>query len=110
MQTKAVGLAQVVTQGGQEAIALAAQHVAPNQNNAYAVWLYSSQSDTKFLGWINSRVGANGQFTALIPPGSLPANAKRFKYLLVSLEPVSQNQKSAPSRPTQLILRGRLKL
>jgi hypothetical protein len=108
--SKAVGLAQVVTQGGQEAIALAAQHVSPNQNNAYAVWLYSSQSDSKFLGWINSRVGSNGQFTALIPPGSLPANAKHFKYLVVSLEPVSQNQKTAPSKPTQLILRGRLKL
>jgi Sigma-70, region 4 len=108
--SKAVGLAQVVTQGGQEAIALAAQHVAPNQNNAYAVWLYSSQNDAKFLGWINSQVGSNGQFTALIPPGSLPANAKHFKYLVVSLEPVSQNQKTAPSKPTQLILRGRLKL
>jgi Sigma-70, region 4 len=108
--SKAVGLAQVVTQGGQEAIALAAQNVAANQNNAYAVWLYSSQSDVKFLGWINSKVGSNGQFTALIPPGSLPSNATHFKYLLVSLEPVSQNQKTAPSKPTQLVMRGKLKL
>jgi hypothetical protein len=108
--SKAVGLAQVVTQGSQEAIALAAQGVAPNANNAYVVWLYNSQSDAKFLGFVNSKVGSNGQFTALIPPASLPANAKTFKYLLVSLEPITANQKTAPASPTQPILRGILKL
>jgi len=108
--SKAVGLAQVVTQGTQEAIALAAQGVAPNANNAYVVWLYNSQSDAKFLGFVNSKVGSNGQFTALIPPASLPANAKTFKYLLVSLEPITANQKTAPASPTQPILRGVLKL
>jgi hypothetical protein len=108
--SKAIGLAQVVTQGSKEAIALAAQNVAPNNGNAYVVWLYNSQSDAKFLGFVNSSVGSNGQFTALIPPGSLPANANRFKYLLVSLEPVTANQKTAPAKPTQPILRGTLKL
>jgi hypothetical protein len=108
--SRAIGLAQVVTQGSQEAIALAAQNVAANNNNAYVVWLFNSQNDAKFLGFVQNAVGSNGQFTALIPPGSLPANAKSFKYLVVSLEPVTSNQKTAPAKPTRLILRGRLRL
>src|SRR4051794_12312 len=47
--SKALGVANVVSQGGQRAIALIGQSLPPSPR--YAVWLYNSQNDNQFLGF-----------------------------------------------------------
>src|SRR5207302_8238856 len=57
-----VGVAQVVRQGKQEGIVIVATGVTANtKHNAYAVWLSSSASHVKLLGFVNPAVGSNGK-------------------------------------------------
>jgi Sigma-70, region 4 len=102
---KAAGIADVLEQGSITGIAIAAQGLAPNSKhppNAYAVWLYNSASDSHILGFVNPGVGANGRLQAASP---LPADAARYKQLIVTLETAAK-----PHGPGKIVLRGSLNL
>jgi hypothetical protein len=55
---KGVGL--VVKDGSAYGMIIEAQHVAPNNHNAYAAWLYNSPTDSLRLGFVNPAVGKSG--------------------------------------------------
>jgi Sigma-70, region 4 len=95
-QAKGVGI--VVKEGSAYGIVIEAQHVAPNNHNAYAAWLYNSPTDAYRLGFVNPPVGKNGQLQVGSP---LPANAGRYKKLLLTLE-----TQSNPKSPGTIVLQG----
>jgi Sigma-70, region 4 len=94
-----VGIAEVLRKGSTTAIAIVAQGVPSNTtHNAYAVWLYNSAADALRLGFVNPGVGKNGR---LQTAGALPANASRYRQLLVTLE-----SQANPRAPGQIVLEG----
>jgi hypothetical protein len=98
----ALGVANVLAQGGQRALALQAQGLAASTRSAfYAVWLYNSASDAQRLGFAPP-VGKDGRLQAV---SGLPDGASRFHQLIVTRE--SQRQ---PRRPGRILLRGKLSL
>ena len=95
------GIAEVLRQGSNTAIAIVGQGLPANsKHNAYAVWLYNSTRDAQRLGFVNPGVGKNGR---LETTGPLPTNAARFKQLLVTIE-----TNANPKAPGQIILQGNL--
>jgi hypothetical protein len=95
----AYGLAEVIRRGNNAAIAVVGNGLAPNsKRNAYAIWLYNSRTDAVRLGFVNPGVGRNGR---LETAGGLPANAARFKELLVTIE-ITAN----PTSPGPVVLEG----
>jgi hypothetical protein len=101
--SKAAGLADVLKQGTNSGVAIVAQGLAANAKhppNAYAVWLYNSPADSHILGFVNPAVGANGRLSTA---GGLPANAARYKQLILTLE-----TQATPHQPGQIILQGQL--
>ncbi len=95
------GIAEVLRRGNTTAIAIVGQGLAVNtKHNAYAVWLYNSPSDALRLGFVNPGVGKNGH---LETAGGLPADASRYKQLLVTLE-----TNTNPRSPGQIYLEGTL--
>ncbi len=93
------GVAQVVQQGSQVGVVIVAQGIPANsRHDAYAVWLYSSASNTKFLGFVNPGVKADGK---LQTAGVLPANASSYKQLLVTDE-----TQPKPTAPGKIVLQG----
>jgi hypothetical protein len=103
-RTNVVGLAQVFRMGSRRAIVIAGQGLAPG---TYALWLYNSGSDARLLGFIPQRVGSNGRFAT---QGELPADAGRFRRLVVTRETVTTQTKKPPTRPGTIALQGTLKL
>ena len=86
---------------GRIALLIYAQALAANtQHNAYAVWLYNSQTDSHLLGFVNPAVTSNGK---LQTQGVLPSNASHYKNLVVTLETAS-----SPSTPGTIVLEGKL--
>lgn len=101
--SKAVGIAEVLKEGSADGIAIVAQNVPPNSTkppNAYAVWLYNSTRDARFLGFVNPGVGRSGKLSTA---GGLPPNASRYKRLIVTVETVAH-----PKAPGTIILAGPL--
>ena len=101
------GIAEVIseTSGATTTLGVliyAANVPANSKTNAYAVWLYNSGSDSKLVGFVNSRVGTSGK---LETEGPLPANASHFKHVLVTLE-----TKQTPKVPGPVVLEGPLNL
>jgi hypothetical protein len=95
------GIAEVLKQGNNTAIAIVGQGLPANtKHDAYAVWLYNSANDAQRLGFVNPGVGKNGR---LETTGPLPANASHFKQLLVTIE-----TNTNPKSPGQIILQGNL--
>lgn len=95
------GIAEVLKQGNNTAIAIVGQGLPANtKHDAYAVWLYNSGNDALRLGFVNPGVGKNGR---LETTGPLPANASHFKQLLVTIE-----TNANPKSPGQIILQGNL--
>lgn len=101
---KAVGLAQVFAQGSQRLVIVAGQGLAPG---AYALWLYTSPSQDKFLGFVPQRVGKTGRF---VTQGVLPADAGSYANLIVTSERVRGNRPALPKRPGAIVLQGKLRL
>lgn len=98
---RSAGIAEVLKEGANKGIAIVAQHMTPNARrppNAYAVWLYNSAADAKLLGFVNPGVGKNGRLSTA---GQLPANAARFKKLIITLE-----TKADPTTPGTIVLSG----
>jgi type 1 fimbria pilin len=94
----AKGVGIVVKEGSAYGIVIEAAHMAPNNKNAYAAWLYNSPSDAYRLGFVNPPVGTSG---TLQVGSTLPANAGRFKQLLLTLE-----TQSDPKSPGTIVLQG----
>jgi hypothetical protein len=65
------------------------------------VWLYSSPTHYERLGFVAQRVEANGRLQAT---GVLPANARQFDRLLLTVE--TQPRTTAPGR---IVLEGVLR-
>lgn len=100
---KSLGLAQVLVQGKQRAIAIQGQDLEPTTKSAvYAVWLYNSGDDAARLGYAPA-VAKNGRLQGV---AGLPANAAKYKELVVTRE---SSTKQA-TRPGTIVLRGPLGL
>ncbi|TMK42660.1 MAG: hypothetical protein E6G56_01000 [Actinobacteria bacterium] len=99
---RALGVANVLTQGGQRALALQAQGLPPSSTNSfYAVWLYNSQTDAQRLGFAPP-VSRNGRLQAV---SALPDTAARFHQLVITAETARQ-----PSQPGHIVLAGPISL
>jgi hypothetical protein len=95
---QAKGVAFVVKEGTAYGIVIEAAHVAPNNHNAYAAWLYNSSTDAVRLGFVSPAVGKSGQLQVGSP---LPSNASHYKQLLLTLE-----TQSNPKSPGTIVLQG----
>jgi anti-sigma factor RsiW len=94
-----LGIAQVARVDGVLGIVIDAQGVPPNTaHNAYAVWLYSSATKAKFVGFVRNLVGKSGKLSA---EGQLPAGASSYRRLLITLE-----TQQKPSAPGEVVLSG----
>jgi len=96
------GIAVIVQASNAFGVIIQAAGLPPNSHNAYAVWLSNTPTDSTRVGFVNQAVGKNGK---LETGGPLPANAARFKELLLTLE--TQNN---PKTPGQVVLQGAFKL
>jgi hypothetical protein len=100
-ESDAQGVAQVARQGDQRAVALVAQGLpAANESRFYAIWLYSSPSKAKRLGFPNPQPDENGRIETGF---EMPADAGEYKELVVSRESTED-----PKSPTRIELRGPL--
>ena len=99
--TSPAGIAEILREGSRNGIAIVAQGLKANSgHDAYAVWLYNSQSDSHLLGFVSPPVSSNGR---LQTAGGLPSNASHFKKLIVTLE-----TKPKPSAPGTIVLEGQV--
>ena len=98
----AKGIAVIVQASNAFGVIIQASGLAPNSHNAYAVWLSNTPTDSTRVGFVNQAVGKNGK---LETGGPLPADAGKFKELLLTLE--TQN---SPKTPGQVVLKGPFKL
>jgi transposase len=100
----AVGYALVLAgQGGdQRILRIVGQHLLPStKSRNYAVWLYSSPTNAKLMGFVDPAVGSDGQFQNDV---AVPRSDARYRELVVTAE------RSNPKRPGQIVLRGPLTL
>jgi hypothetical protein len=99
--SKSAGIAEVIRQGATIGIAIVAQNVPANtKHDAYAVWLYTSPTNARILGFVNPGVGSNGRLSTT---GPLPSGAGQFKQLIITRE-----TQSKPKQPGPIILQGQL--
>jgi len=99
---KALGLAQVFAQGNRRLLIVAGQGLPAG---AYALWLYTSASQNRLLGFVPSRVGKDGKF---VTQGVLPNDATSFQSLVVTSEKVSGARPALPKTPGPIVLQGKL--
>jgi hypothetical protein len=93
----AAGVAEVLSEGSQYAIYLAAEHLPPSKGFFYAVWLYNSPSSFEALSRAPS-VGSSGSFQG----GSLlPKDAAKYHQMIVTRETSSK-----PTKPGTTVLSG----
>lgn len=95
----AVGVVQVLSQGGQRALAISAQDM--EEGSRYAVWLYNSPSNAQFLGFAPP-VGEDGRLAGLAP---VPPDADQYESIIVTRE-----RDDRPTRPGTIVLRGEFTL
>jgi len=94
-RSKAVGIADIVTEGKLTAVIVAAEHIPANTtHDAYAIWLYSPGGVAKLLGYVSPAVGKSG---LLKTSGPLPANFTTYKELLVTRETTTNNTTPGPT-------------
>jgi hypothetical protein len=99
---KALGLAQVFAQSNRRLLIVAGQGLSPG---AYALWLYTSPSKSRLLGFVPSRVGKDGKF---VTQGVLPNDAGNYQNLVVTAEKVSGSRPALPKTPGTIVLQGKL--
>jgi hypothetical protein len=95
--SKAVGIAEVLSEGSKYAFYLAAEHLPPSKGFFYAVWLYNSPSSYEAL----SRSPAVGSSGRLQGGALLPSDAGKFHRMLLTRETSSR-----PKRPGPIVLSG----
>ncbi|HEV2975606.1 MAG TPA: sigma factor-like helix-turn-helix DNA-binding protein [Solirubrobacteraceae bacterium] len=95
--SKAVGVAEVLSEGGQYAFYLAAEHLPPSKGFFYAVWLYNSPTSFEALSRAPS-VGSNGNLQG---GALLPKDAAKYHTMLLTRE-----TRSTPTSPGLVVLSG----
>lgn len=96
--SKALGVANVVSQGGRRAIALIGQGIKP-AGRRYAVWLINDKT-SQFLGFAPP-VKADGRLQGL---AGTPENLREFREIIVTRETIDR-----PKQPGTVVLRGPLR-
>lgn len=97
--SKSVGVAEVLSEGSQYAIYLAAQHLPPSKGKGffYAVWLYNSATSFEAVSRAPD-VGSNGN----VQGGALlPKDAGKYHTMLLTRETAS-----TPTKPGPVVLTG----
>lgn len=92
LNSKTVGLAEVLSEGSKRAFYIAAEHLPPSNGFFYAVWLYNSPTSSVALGKIPP-VSSNGQAQG---GALLPANAGEFHEMLLTRETDEHASKPGP--------------
>jgi hypothetical protein len=100
-RSNALGIGDIIKQGGSYGVVIVADGVKANHHDRYAIWLYNSPRDTRLLGFVSPGVGRNGRLST--SGMLLPSNAKHFRHIVVSRE-TSRH----PKRPTHIVLQGDL--
>jgi Sigma-70, region 4 len=95
--SKAIGVAEVLSEGSKYAFYLAAEHLQPSKGFFYAVWLYNSPSSHEALGK-SPPVGSNGRLQG---GALLPTDAGNYHKMLLTRETSSQ-----PTQPGPIVLSG----
>jgi hypothetical protein len=97
--SKAVGVAEVLSEGKQYAFYLAAEHLPPSKGKGffYAVWLYNSPTSHEALSR-SPEVAANG---SLQGGALLPTDAAKYHTMLLTRETSSR-----PTSPGPVVLSG----
>ena len=95
--SKAIGVAQVLSEGSKYAFFLAAEHLPPSKGFFYAVWLYNSATSYEPLSR-SPAVGSNGRLQG---GALLPANAGNFHTMLLTRE-----TSTTPTHPGPIVLSG----
>jgi len=96
-QSKAVGVAEVLSEGNKYAFYMAAEHLPPSKGFFYAVWLYNSPTSAQALSK-SPPVGADGRLQG---GALLPANAGEYHRMLLTRETSNQ-----PTHPGPIVLSG----
>jgi hypothetical protein len=95
--SNSAGVAEVLSEGNQYAVYLAAQHLPPSKGFFYAVWLYNSPASFEAVSRVPS-VGSNGS----VQGGALlPKDAAKYHTMLLTRETAS-----TPTKPGPVVLRG----
>jgi hypothetical protein len=98
--SKSIGIAEVLAEGSQHAIYVAAEHIPPTHGFFYVLWLYNSPSSAQAIGKTTVNSTARMQAGAL-----LPANAGEYHQLLLTRETAER-----PSKPGPTVLSGAFSL
>ena len=99
--SKAVGVAQIARQGGKRAVALAAEGLEPaTKSRFYAIWLYSSPTNARRLGF-PPQPGKDGRIATSF---ELPRDANSYDRLVLTRETNEQ-----PKQPGPIVIGGPLK-
>jgi hypothetical protein len=99
--SKSLGVANVVVQDGQRALAVIGQDLSASPR--YVLWLYNSATDAKFLGFfppVTDKGQAKGRLQGLV---AAPDDLTKFKQLVVTRERIDQ-----PKRPGTIVLQGQI--
>ncbi|MFZ0041766.1 MAG: hypothetical protein WAK93_10700, partial [Solirubrobacteraceae bacterium] len=100
---QAKGIAQIYKSTRGRLLSLTLSGVRPiGSHTAYAVWLYNTPHAARLLGFINHHRGHAGTLTT---SGMLPANAGRYRQILITLE-----TQPRPTTPGKIILNAPLRL
>jgi Anti-sigma-K factor rskA, C-terminal/Sigma-70, region 4 len=99
--SKAVGLAEVLAEGSQHAIIVAAEHLPPSHGFYYLVWLYNSPTSATPIGRAPT-VSSNGRLQG---GALLPGNAGAYSQILITRETAKN-----PTKPGQTVLSGKFSL
>jgi hypothetical protein len=95
--SRAIGVAEVLSEGTKYAFYLAAEHLAPSRGFFYAVWLYNSPTSHEALSKTPA-VGSNGRLQG---GALLPSNAGEYHTMLLTRETSNR-----PTQPGPVVLSG----
>ncbi len=99
--SKSVGFVEVLSEKGEHAFYLGAEHLPPSTGFSYVVWLYNSPTSAEALGK-SPTVGANGRLQG---GALLPANAVNYHKMLLTRETSDH-----PTHPGPTVLSGSFSL
>lgn len=95
--SKAIGVAEVLSEGNTYAFYLAAEHLPASKGFFYGVWLYNSPTSAEPLS-ASPPVGSNGHLQG---GALLPSNARDYRTLILTRETSTR-----PSHPGPIVLSG----
>ncbi len=99
--SKAIGFVEVLSEKGEHAFYLGAEHLPPSTGFSYVVWLYNSPTSAEAL--VKSpTVGSNGRLQG---GALLPANAGSYHKMVLTRETSDR-----PTHPGPIVLSGTFSL